>query len=134
LKALLIHARRIPTKEVITRNPASRLSTLPNSPCLLAPIIALPNLWVMLLPTATTPGTPRFIMPGVMKKAPPLPMKPLRVPPMNPKMITCTAAARSSSVKCPKRAPLMTSVSFPVPPSIRYSILISLRAALATVP
>ena len=53
-------------------------STLPASPCLRDPTMALPNLWVMLLATAMTPWTPRFIMPGVMKKAPPLPMNPLK--------------------------------------------------------
>jgi hypothetical protein len=49
----------------------------------------------MLLATATTPFTPKFIIPGVMKKAPPLPMKPLRVPPMNPNRTTWKAVARS---------------------------------------
>ena len=73
---------------VISRKSPNRLSTLPISPCFLEPIMALPNLWVMLLATATTPLTPTFIMPGVMKKAPPLPMKPLNTPPMNPKTIT----------------------------------------------
>jgi hypothetical protein len=34
-----------------------------------------------------------------MKKAPPLPMKPLRVPPINPNKITCKALKRSSSIK-----------------------------------
>jgi hypothetical protein len=85
---LIQTARRIPTKEVRTRKTPSFRSTLPISPCFRAPIIALPNLWVMLLPTAITPGTPRFIIPGVMKNAPPLPMKPLRVPPMKPSRTT----------------------------------------------
>jgi hypothetical protein len=52
----------------------------------------------MLLATATTPSTPMFIMPGVMKKAPPLPMKPLSVPPMKPSKITCKAVARLMSM------------------------------------
>src|SRR5512138_2511699 len=40
----------------------------------------------MLLATATVPGTPRLIMPGVSTKAPPEPMKPLTSPPMKPTM------------------------------------------------
>jgi len=57
--------------------------------------MAFPNLCVMLLATATTPLTPRFIIPGVMKKAPPLPMNPLSVPPMKPNRTTCAAAQKS---------------------------------------
>ena len=53
----------------------------------------------MLLPTAITPGTPRFIIPGVMKKAPPLPMNPLRMPPTNPNSTTWSAFARSRTMK-----------------------------------
>jgi hypothetical protein len=49
-----------------------------------------------------------------MKKAPPLPMKPLSVPPMNPKRITCKAAMRFNSRKCPNRKPFTIRVSFPV--------------------
>ena len=100
----MIHtAIRIPMNEVRIRNAPSRLSTLPSSLCLREPIIALPNLWVILLPTATTPGTPRFIMPGVMKNAPPLPMNPDRMPPMRPRITTWTAEARSRVTKCSKR-------------------------------
>jgi hypothetical protein len=33
-------------------------------------------------------------MPGVMKKAPPLPIKPLSTPPMNPKRETCIAVEK----------------------------------------
>jgi hypothetical protein len=62
--------------------------------------MALPNLCVMLLATATTPGTPRFIIPGVMKKAPPLPMNPERMPPTNPRTTTCAAAQTSMRMKC----------------------------------
>ena len=70
------------------RQRPSRRSTFPSSRCFRDPTIALPNLWVMLLPTATMPGTPRFIIPGVMKKAPPLPMNPERMPPTRPRTIT----------------------------------------------
>ncbi len=102
--SVLIHtASRIPMNEVASRKIASFLSTLPSSPCLREPINALPNLWVMLLPTAITPGTPRFIMPGVIKNAPPLPMKPLSTPPMKPRRTTCSAVPRSRAMKSLKR-------------------------------
>ena len=52
----------------------------------MAPTSALGNLWHMLLATATVPGTPRLIMPGVSTKAPPEPMNPLTSPPMKPTM------------------------------------------------
>src|SRR3990172_7053883 len=97
-KSLLLiqTASRTPRMAVMRRNAARRLSTFPMCECLRAPTIALPNLWAMLLPTATTPETPRFIMPGVMKKAPPLPMKPESTPPMKPSSTTTIAVEGES--------------------------------------
>ena len=84
----------------------SLMSTWPYFQRLYAPTMALGNLWHMLLATATVPGTPRLIMPGVRTKAPPEPMKPLTRPPMKPttnrkpmdnkfKSINCTLVAMS---------------------------------------
>ena len=89
-------ASLIPTMAVASRYIARRLSTLPIWACLRAPTNALPNLCVMLLPTETTPETPRFIIPGVMKKAPPLPMKPESTPPMKPSSTTRNAVLQVS--------------------------------------
>ena len=61
---------------------------------------------VMLDPTAMTPCTPRFIIPGVMKKAPPLPMNPLSVPPMNPSITTCR---QSEVLSVMNRSPISIS-------------------------
>ncbi len=72
----------MPAEAAMTR--PSLMSTWPYFQRLYAPTMALGNLWHMLLATATVPGTPRLIIPGVRTKAPPEPMKPLTRPPMKP--------------------------------------------------
>src|SRR4030042_6152789 len=62
----------------------SLISTWPYFARLMAPTSALGNLWHILLATATRPGTPRLIIPGVKTKAPPEPINPLTSPPMKP--------------------------------------------------
>ncbi len=62
----------------------SLTSTCPYLARFIDPTSALGNLWHMLLATATSPGTPRLIMPGVRTNAPPEPMNPLTRPPTNP--------------------------------------------------
>ena len=102
----------MPAEAAMTR--PSLMSTWPYFQRLYAPTMALGNLWHMLLATATVPGTPRLIMPGVSTKAPPEPMKPLTRPPMKPttnkkamfitfKSINCTLVAMSCMGASPLR-------------------------------
>jgi hypothetical protein len=63
----------------------------------------------MLLATATAPGAPILIMPGVSTKAPPVPMKPLRVPPRKPSKMRKIILHRSRVIKEPA-ALLITSI------------------------
>ena len=65
-----------------------------------APTSAFGNLWHRFEATATTPGTPRLIMPGVSTNAPPLPMKPLTSPPMKPTMSRKATPAGSRVMNC----------------------------------
>ena len=109
----------MPAEAAMTR--PSLMSTWPYFQRLYAPTMALGNLWHMLLATATVPGTPRLIMPGVRTKAPPEPMKPLTRPPMKPttnkkaifhtfKSINCTVVATS----CMSASPLRNNPAFAV--------------------
>ena len=84
----------------------SLMSTWPYFQRLYAPTMALGNLWHMLLATATVPGTPRLIIPGVRTKAPPEPMKPLTRPPMKP---TTNRKSTDINVKSIKLALVATS-------------------------
>src|SRR4030065_248973 len=109
-KLLIQTASRMPPAAVISMKRANRLSTFPILPWAWDPTIALPILGVILLPTATTPCIPRFIIPGVIKKAPPLPIKPLSTPPMNPIITICSAAENDISINICPRGPCIASL------------------------
>jgi len=106
-----------PAKRAANITKPNFLSTFPISLCFLAPIMAFPNLWVILAATAIIPGIPRLIMAGVIIKAPPVPIKPLKRPPVKPITASITAVSGVMLIKPMASDRFLTSPDIFINPS-----------------